>query len=198
MSKRQRAALILGAVLIVAGVTVWHRWHDRPPFGPAALGARATLRQVDQATADAALAPAQAVVATGASDLILLGQVTWARPPGSHRDVSLRIVLLDKHRHVLPGFIAVTSPDPDRVGVGWDGSLDRAEHRYPWLEGAGTQEADGGFRTTGSVVTVSSVDASPVTFQTVLHTGATAADMLVGLICAGPDGQVYWAERLVN
>jgi hypothetical protein len=211
----RRAGLIIGVVLLVVGaggVAGWRWWHQRPPFGPEALSASATLQIVDQATADAALAPVNAQVATDDGDQILLGRVTWTPPARPYRDSSFRIVLLDKRRHLLPGFIAATAPNPEDVGTGLDGSLDVAQQRYPWLEGAGAREIDGTYWSAGSVVFVSSADASPVTFQTVLHrsregTPATQAvataplaaeDMLVALICVGPDGQVYWAQRLLN
>jgi hypothetical protein len=66
--------------------------------------------------------------------------------------------------------------------------------------------------TAGSAVTVHSVDASPVTFVLVLHpqrpgtrperpvatTPAAVSALLVALISVGPDGHVYWAQRLLN
>ncbi|MBW6437125.1 hypothetical protein KZ829_25605 [Actinoplanes hulinensis] len=211
---KRRMGLILSAALLVAGVggLAVHRWYERPPFGPKALGAQATLRLVDQATANAALAPVNAEFADGDGDQILLGRVAWKRPPSARDGSSLRVVLLDKRRHLLPGFIAVTSPNPDQVSSGLDGAVDTAERRYRWLKGAGTQEIGGSFRSSGVVVHVSSLDASPVTFQTVLHARnpetppesmiATAPvavpDLLVALICVGPEGQVYWAQRLLN
>jgi hypothetical protein len=56
------------------------------------------------------------------------------------------------------------------------------------------------------------VAASPFTLQTVLHPArretrsehrvatapAAVEDLLVALISVGPDGQVYWAKRLLN
>ncbi|MEV0901094.1 hypothetical protein [Actinoplanes sp. NPDC049802] len=208
---RGRAGLILGIALLLAavgGVAGLRRWQNRPPYGPEALGARATLELVDQATANAALAPVDAEFANDEGDQILLGRVTWTRPPEARDGTSLRIVLLDKRRHLMPGFIAVASADPDHVNTGSDGALITAEERYPWLRGAGMGSTGGA----GTAVTVSSMDASPVTFQTVLHaveTGTPAEqmvatapvavpDLLVALICVGPDGQVYWAQRLLN
>jgi hypothetical protein len=121
-------------------------------------------------------------------------------------------VVLDKRSHLMPGFIVVTSARPDDVGTGLDNSLDIAQKRYPWLEGVGTREVDGTYWTSGSAIFVSSVDASPVTFQTVLHPArretrserrvvtapAAVQDLLVALISVGADGQVYWAKRLLN
>jgi hypothetical protein len=212
--KRRVSPIVIVALLLVGAGTVagWRWWHNRPPFGPEALNARATLRLVDQATADAALEPVNAEFANDDDDQIFLGRVTWDQPPTPPKDTSLRIVLLDTRRHLLPGFIAVTSANPEHVGTGLDGSLDIAQNRYPWLKGAGTQESNGSFMSSGSAVFVSSIDASPVTFQTVLHAArpgippehmvatapAAVQDLLVALICVGPEGQVYWAQRLLN
>ncbi len=120
--------------------------------------------------------------------------------------------MLDKRSHLMPGFIAATSARPDDIASGMDGSLDIAQKRYPWLRGVGTREINGSSWSTGCAITVSSVDASPVTFQTVLHTArphtppeqmvatapAAAQDLLVALISVGASGQVYWAQRLLN
>lgn len=205
---------MLGVVLLLAGVggvTAWPWWHGRPPYAPEMLHARATLRLVDQATADAALQPVNAEVA-GEGDQVFLGRVSWTHPPGPQRNNSFRIVVLDKRSHLMPGFIAATSARPDDVGTGSDGSLDIAEKRYPWLQGVGARKVNGSYWTSGTAVFVSAVNASPVTFQVVLHPArpqtslenavptapASVADLLIALISVGPDGQVYWAERLLN
>jgi hypothetical protein len=201
------------AMLLVAAGTIggWRWWHNRAPYGPTALGATATLRSVDQATADAAMSPVNAEHA-GDGDQLFLGRVAWVRPPGIKGDGSFRVVILDKRSRRMPGFISVTSPRPDDVGAGSDGALDVAEDRYSWLRGIGAHEVNGSFWTAGAAITVSSVDASPVTFVIVLHPArpgappehavasapAAVSDLLVALINVGPDGQVYWAQRLLN
>ncbi|MEV6601724.1 hypothetical protein AB0M36_33450 [Actinoplanes sp. NPDC051346] len=112
----------------------------------------------------------------------------------------------------MPGFIGATSARPDAVSSGSDGALDIAQERYPWLRGIGPREINGSFWTAGDALTVSSVDASPVTFVFVLHperdgtppghavatAPAAVSDLLIALINVGPDGQVYWAQRLLN
>ncbi|WP_432969120.1 hypothetical protein [Dactylosporangium sp. CA-233914] len=194
-----------------AGGVGWRWWHNRPPYGPDALNAQATLQLVDQATADAALKPVNAVAADG-GDQILLGRVTWTRPPNPQMGSSFRIVVLDKRSHLMPGFIAVTSARPDKVNAGADGSLDIAQKRYPWLRGIGPRKINGSFSNSGCAVSVWSADASPVTFQTVLRAArpgtppeqmaptapAAVEDVLIALISVGPDGQVYWAQRLLH
>src|SRR5690349_12992836 len=198
---RRRTVLIIGVVLLLvaAGGVVGRRWwHNRAPYGPAALGATATLRLVDQATADAAMRPVNAEHAAE-GDQILLGRVSWVRPPTAEAGGSFRIVVLDKRTHRMPGFISVTSARPGDVGAGSDGALDVAEKRYPWLRGIGSREIDGSFWTAGDAITVSSVEASPVTFVIVLHperpgtpseraaaaAPAAVGDLLVALINVG-------------
>ncbi|SNT64643.1 hypothetical protein SAMN05421812_117161 [Asanoa hainanensis] len=200
-------------LLLVAGAAVggWRWWHARPPYGPEVLAATATLSLVDQATMDAAFAPRTPEQA-GDGDQIFLGRVTWQRPPDPQKNGTFRIVVLDKRTHLMPGFVNATSARPDDVSSGSDGSLDVAEERYPWLAGVGAREIDGGYWTSGSAVTVTSVDASPVTFAVVLRpevpgtlphmavatAPAAVGDLLVALVNVGPDGQVYWAQRLLN
>lgn len=211
---KRGAALTVGVVLVLVGggaMAGGRWWHGRPPYGPEALHAQATLQLVNQATADAALRPVNAEKAES-GDQIFLVRVAWSQPPHPQKDNSFRIILLDKRSHLMPGFIAVTSARPDDVGVGSDGSLNVAEKRYPWLQGVGARKINGSYRSSGSAVFVSSVDTSPVTFQTVLHPAqpetppenavptapATVADLLIALISVGPESQVYWAQRLLN
>lgn len=211
---KRTAALVLGVAFLLAGVggmAAWRWWHSRPPYGPETLRAQATLQLVDQATADAALRPVNAEVAEQA-DQIFLGRVSWSQPPHPQQNNSFRIVVLDKRSHSMPGFIAVTSSRPDEVSTGSDESLDLAEKRYRWLRGIGGRQVNGSYGNPGSAISVSAVSASPVTFQFVLRpvrpgtspehavptAPATTADLLIALISVGPDGQVYWADRLLN
>ncbi|GAA3778052.1 hypothetical protein GCM10022225_77380 [Plantactinospora mayteni] len=132
-------------------------------------------------------------------DQIFLGRVIWKRPSNPQVDGSFRIVVLDKRTRRVPGYINVTSPRHDDVGAGSDGTLNRAEERYPWLEGIGARRVHGGFVTTASAITVSSIDASPVAFVLVLRperpgtpperavvsAPTTVSDLLVALIGVG-------------
>ncbi|MGA5298533.1 hypothetical protein ACPCHT_01320 [Nucisporomicrobium flavum] len=208
---RGRRGLIVGVVVLLAGVAAiagWRWWHAQAPYPPEALGTRTTLELVDPATAAAALRPVNVEV-SGKGDQILLGTVSWTLPPSAPTDGSFRLVLLDRRTKALPGFVSVTSPRPESVGSGSDGTLDAAADRYDWLTGAGKVQADGSTWRTGDYLTVAT-DASPVTFAAVLHPAdprarpqeavmsapVTLDDVLLVLIGVGPDGQVYWAQRL--
>jgi hypothetical protein len=210
---KHRAILVVGTALLLAavgGVAGWRWWHDRPPYDPEILAAQATLQLVDQATANADLAPSIAVISED-GDQIFLGRVAWTVPPRTTAGSTLRIVLLDKRSHLTPGVIAVKSDRQDEVSTGWDGSLDTAAERYPWLNGFDTRQPDGSYGGASTFIT-SSLDASPVTFQTVLHPArlqtalssavatapAAVSDFMIVLISVGSDGQVYWAHRLLN
>jgi hypothetical protein len=212
---KRRKGLVLGVAILLtgtAGLFGWRWWHHLPQYGPDALSAQATLQIVDQATADEALKPSNAIAARG-GDQIFLGRVTWIRPPNPQEGSSFRIVLLDKRSHLMPGIIAVTSARADQVNAGSDGSLDIAQKRYPWLRGVGMRKINGSLWSSCCAVSVWTADASPVTFQTVLHAAplpgtppeqtaptapAAVEDLLIALISVGPDGQVYWAQRLLH
>ena len=200
----------MAVLVVVVGATVWW-WHQRSPYGPEVLNATATLRLVNQTTADAAFG-GQQLELPDEGDQVFLGQVSWTPPPQTKPGAMLMIVVLDQRTHLMPGFISVTSDQPDRVGTGYDGVLHTVQQRYPWLYGVGGKEIDGGFYTSGNAITVSSVDATPATFSIVLHptrpetppefavASAPAAvdDLMVALISVGPTRQVYWADRLLN
>ena len=211
---KRRAGLIISVAMLLIGAgsvfgVRW--WNNRAPYAPEALGATATLRMVDQSTADSALQPV-IVEPAEKGDQILLGQVSWRRPPRQPKGGSFGIVVLDKRTHLMPGHFAVTSNRPDDVSTGSDSSQDIAEKRYPWLQGAGAREINGSFWSAGNAITVSSIDASPVTFAIVLHprrpgtppeqmvasAPVAVTDLMVALINVGPDGQVYWGQRLLN
>lgn len=151
------------------------------------------------------------VTGGGDGDQIFLGRATWTRPPRATADSTLRIVVVDKRSRLTPGWFALKSDRQDEVGSGWDGSLDAATERYSWLHGFDSRQPDGSRGGAATFIT-SSLDASPVTFQTVLRparpgtspglTVATApgevTDLMIVLISVGPDGQVHWAQRLLN
>jgi hypothetical protein len=209
----RRAGLIIGLVILLiaaGGIVGWRWWHNRPPYGPQVLGATATLRLVDQATADAAFGPITMEHASD-NDQIFLGQVAWTPPPNPQPGGSLRIVVLDKRTRLMPGYINVTAARPHAAVPGSDASLDLAEKRHPWLQGIGAHKVNGGFSNPGCAVTAT-IDASPVTIAIVLHpprpgtrpeqavatAPAAVSDLTVALLNVGPDYQAYWAQRLLN
>ncbi|WFE30382.1 hypothetical protein O7623_14860 [Solwaraspora sp. WMMD791] len=212
---RHRAVWIIGLVAAVlvaaAGIGGWRWWYLRSPYGPEVLNATATLRLVDQATADAAFGGQQLEISAD-GDQVFLGQVVWTPPLQAKPGAMLIIAVIDKRTRTLPGFISATSNRPDEVGTGSDGVLNAVEERYPWLQGVGDRESNGGFYTSGNVVTVTAVDATPVTYSFVLHPArpdnppefavasapAAVDDLMVALVSIGPDRQIYWAARLLN
>ncbi|MFV2110547.1 hypothetical protein [Micromonospora sp. LOL_015] len=212
---RHRSAWMLSSLVLVlalvGGITGWRWWHHRSPYGPEILKPAATLRLVDQATADAAFDGQQLVVPSDGAQ-VFLGQVRWTPPPQAKPGAMLIIAVLDKRTRTLPGIISTRLNRPDQVGSGSDGVLDAVEQRYPWLQGVGAREVNGGFHSSGSVVVVTSVDATPVTYSFVLHPAhpetppefaiasapAAVEDLMVALVSVGPDRQIYWAERLLN
>lgn len=211
---KRRARLILGVVAGLAGIAAvagWRLSFNRAPYGPETLNAHAILQIVDQKTADAALLPVNSVVA-GDGDQIVLGKVSWSRPAEPQVGGSYRIVLLDKRTHLTPGVFSVNSVKPEDVNIGSDHALDKAQKRYPWLQGAGTTKVDGKNGPSGTSIEVHSVYAAPITFQAVLPKArpdtpdkqqvatapAAVEDLMLALISVGPDEQIYWAQRLVN
>ncbi|MEE6306388.1 hypothetical protein V1634_06015 [Plantactinospora veratri] len=167
------------------------------------------LELVGNETASAALGQVTAPHADE-GDQLVLGRVTW-RPPVEPQDGAVFwIVVLDKRTHLKPTVFGVASPRQADVGVGSHGYLRKAADRYPWLQGIVGREVDGGWRDAGSSISVAAPDASPVTFvgifpdakrlkqsEPLIATAPVAvSDLLVALVNMGPDGQLYWAQRL--
>jgi hypothetical protein len=98
------------------------------------------------------------------------------------------------------------------VAIGSHGDLRKAADRHPWLRGIAGHEVDGGWQNGGSSLSVAAADATPLTFVALFPAGerlhqpeqafATApiaiSDLMVALISMGPDGQFYWAHRLLG
>ncbi|AXO34409.1 hypothetical protein ACGFLT_27555 [Micromonospora chalcea] len=86
----------------------------------------------------------------------------------------------------------------------------RIPDRYPWLRGAGDiRVSEDEWLSVGSRLGIHDAGASPLTFVALFshlerHERAypiatapvTLPDLLLALVHMGPDGQVYWAQRL--
>jgi hypothetical protein len=211
---RRRVQAGLAVLVLVLGLSAsagWRWWHNRAPYGPEVLAASATLELVGNNDASAALGLVNAPFA-GAGDQLVLGRVTWQPPAEFQRDATFWIVLLDKRTQLRPPVLGVSSPRQDEVGIGSHGYLRKAADRHPWLRGIAGHEVDGKWWSTGSSLYVAATDATPLTFVALFPAGerphpaeqafATApvatSDLLVALISMGPDGQFYWAHRLLG
>ena len=85
----------------------------------------------------------------------------------------------------------------------------RIPDRYPWLRGAGDiRVSEHEWLSVGSRLGIPDAGASPLTFvalfphrdrteRTPIATAPVALpDLLLAIVHMGPDGQVYWAQRL--
>ncbi|MBE1484668.1 hypothetical protein [Plantactinospora soyae] len=211
---RRRVQAGAAALVLVLGLSAyagWRWWHNRPPYGPEVLAATATLEFVNNEVASAALGQETAPRAdTG--DQLALGRVTWQPPAEFQRDSTLWIVLLDKRTQLKPTAFGVSSPRQDKVGIGSHGYLQKAADRHPWLRGVAGHEVHGGWQSGGSSLFVAAADATPLTFVALFPANEqphqpelpfaaapiAISDLLVALISMGPDGQFYWAHRLLG
>ncbi|GAB2938725.1 hypothetical protein GCM10027280_28670 [Micromonospora polyrhachis] len=208
--RRIRTGLaLLMLVVSLSAVGGWRWWHNRVPYGPEVLAATVTLEFVGNEAVSAALGRVNAPHADE-GDQLVLGRVTWQPPAEPQEGGMFWIVVLDKRTHVKPTAFGVASPRQDGVGIGSHGYLRKAADRYPWLDGIVGQEVDGGWMNAGSSISVAAADATPVTFVGIFPEAkrlqqatpmiATApvaiSDLLVAFISMGPDGQLYWAQRL--
>ncbi|MFE9694930.1 hypothetical protein [Micromonospora sp. NPDC005806] len=126
------------------------------------------------------------------------------------------IVLIDKRFNRLPTTTEVRQnwqrprdrSDPASIGGG--GSLSRVAQRYPWLGGVGGHETAENEPPSGhSVIWAVVQEASPLTYvanfpsstemrsrQGVFVEPVAVSDLLLAVVCIGPDSQIFWAHRL--
>jgi hypothetical protein len=209
--------LITAALLAMLPATwIYRWWHNQAPFGPEALAATATLELADSPDGMDELSqlrvPNVPVVYANPGDQLVVGKVSWRRPPRSLAGGWFQILLIDKSSHLKPAMMSAGGPQPDRVTIGSDGVLNKVEHSYPWLRGAGWTWTDNQtFMSAGNSVSVFT-EASPVGFVALFPAAdkapgqrpvyATApvsrSDLLLALVYIGSDRQVYWAQRLLG
>lgn len=211
---RRRPRLVTTAVLfgaVVGVIAVWRPWQEpEPPFTAAELDIRATpLEFVTNDEAEAIFG--DDTVYADAGDQLVLGQVSWETPPKPLGDGTFWIVLLDEASERRPAYISSSSPEGPASNAS-DSVLTEVEERYPWLNGIGAVEIDGGVTDVGTSLSVHDENASPLTFAGlfVAPDGASPeplapalapvdiSDLLVAMVYIGPDREVYWAERLIG
>ncbi|MEV0005371.1 hypothetical protein AB0H28_24215 [Micromonospora sp. NPDC050980] len=209
MTWRRAASAAVALVVAVAVVGGWRWWHQRPPYGPEALQLRSSLEFVTYDEAQAALGSAyQAPVASG-GDQLVLGRVSWQTPSAPLDGGYFALFLVDKRTDLKPPVFAVSAPQ-ESVGMGSAGVENRIADRYPWLRGAGdVRISEHEWQSVGSRLAIGDVAATPVTFVAlfphldrqqrefpIATAPVTLPDLLLALVYLGPDGQVYWAQRL--
>ncbi|GAA1809401.1 hypothetical protein GCM10009682_33860 [Luedemannella flava] len=193
---------VVVALALVAGALWW--WLVRPPYGPQAMAARATVEVVTAETELAALrrlggAEAEKVfLAVEPGRQLIVGQVTWTVPDGASDDGQLAVLVIHKPTNaVAPTLFGAGA----RVGQGWDGRLDAVGHEYDWLSAVRGGQAETALTAPGDAILAPADAPGPVTFVAQFRpeiTQLTADDVLVALVLIGPRGQLYWAERLLG
>ncbi|RQW92435.1 hypothetical protein DKL51_19080 [Micromonospora globispora] len=202
--------MVLAVILAVVAFVGWRWWHNRPPYGPEALAIKSSLQFIGHEEAQAALGDKVNAPVSDGRDQLVLGRVSWQAPPKPLDGGYFAIFLIDKRTNLKPGSFSASSPLQEAVGLGSAGVENKIAERYSWLKGAGDVIEGNSWWSYGSRLAVSDGDASPLTFvaafpyvegplRTVVHvpTAPVAmSDLLLALVYMGPDGQVYWAQRL--
>ncbi|MEU9513197.1 hypothetical protein [Micromonospora sp. NPDC048169] len=209
MTWRRAASTVAVLVLAVAAAGGWRWWRQHPPYGPEALHLRSSLEFVTHDEAQVALGSAYQAPVTYDGDQLVLGRVSWQEPPAPLDGGYFALFLVDKRTDLKPSVFAVAAPQ-ESVGMGSAGVENRIPDRYPWLRGAGDiRVGENEWLSAGSRLSIIDTLASPLTFVVLFphlerheraHPIATAPvtlpDLLLALVYMGPDGQVYWAQRL--
>ncbi|MEV4847246.1 hypothetical protein AB0K20_28995 [Micromonospora matsumotoense] len=202
-------ATVLAVILTIVSVVVWRWWHNHPPYGLETLAVTSSLSLVSYEEAQAALGEtAHAPVAYG-RDQLVLGRLSWQAPPKPLDGGYFAIFLIDKRTNHKPEVFSVAAPQ-EAVGIGSAGIENRIAERYSWLRGAGDATfGDDAYQSNGHRLHVTDEKASPLTFVAlfpyieepdpelpVATAPVAMSDLLLALAYLGPDGQVYWAQRL--
>ena len=209
MTWRRAACTAAVLVLAVAAVGGWRWWHQHPPYGPEALHLRSSLEFVSYDQAQAALGSAYQAPVAYDGDQLVLGRVWWQKPPAPLAGGYFALFLIDKRSDLKPAVFAVSAPQ-NSVGIGGAGVENRVADRYPWLRGAGDiRVSEHEWLSVGSRLGIRDAGASPLTFVArfphlerheraypIATAPVTLPDLLLALVHMGPDGQVYWAQRL--
>ncbi|AYF32283.1 hypothetical protein CSH63_33555 [Micromonospora tulbaghiae] len=202
--------MALAVVLASVAFVGWRWWHNHPPYGPEALAIKSLLQIVSHEEAQAALGEKVYAPVSNGRDQLVLGRVSWQIPPEPLDGGYFAIFLIDKRTNLKPGRFSASSPLQEAVGFGNAGVENKIPERYPWLRGAGGVKEGNTWWSYGSRLAVSDGNASPLTFvalfphvegllRAAVHvpTAPVAiSDLLLALVHMGPDGQVYWAQRL--
>ncbi|WP_232233896.1 hypothetical protein [Micromonospora chokoriensis] len=169
-----------------------------------------SLSLVSHAEAQAALGEkTHAPLASDERDQLVLGRVAWQPPPEPLDGGYFAVFLIDKRTNRKPNDFGVSAPQ-EAVSLGSAGVENRIAERYAWLRGAGdVKVGDHEWRSNGNRLGVFDETASPLTFvarfpyladaarkPTIATAPVGMSDLLLALVYLGPDGQVYWAQRL--
>jgi hypothetical protein len=200
-------------VLLAAGFVVYRWWHERPPYGPEALGLTSVLemlpsgKQLEDEYRGLTYYPDEKSTLIG-------GRISWQPRPGSSGDWSdggwFMIFLVDKRVDLKPPQISGASTSGHEVLSGGAGVQNRVAEEYPWLRGAGDiKTGDRTSRSGGSALSTSPATGE-ITFVAVFPqmpdddperrflaaAPIALSDVMIALAYIGPDRQIYWATRL--
>lgn len=218
---RLRIVVVFAVVLILLGSIAGHRWLRKdPPYTGASLAASATIALTDNQNLPLVLkeygASEDIAIQANPGDQLVVGRVSWTKPPKPLNGGWYGILLIDKDSGLKPPVMSATGPYPDQIRIGSDPVFNIASERYPWLRGAGdTRAANGSYLSSSEAVQVYK-DEGPITFVALFpavgspddrsssraspavfaRAPVTLPELLVALVYVGPDRQIYWAERL--
>lgn len=192
----RRGPAFIAACLVLAtvGWAAFGVWRDRPPFGPDDLRPTATVRLTTQAGFEA---DAAALGVTGLTSLVtgphqqaVVGRVDVAPPAGRVHDGTYYIMVVDTRSNTsVP---ALYGPD----GSSWSSEFAQLAERYSWLSALAAPQDLYGMTSDPAAVAVPSAQGGPIGFSALIPAGAKPSDLLVALVYAGPQGQLYWAVRV--
>lgn len=194
------SACAYAVVLVLASAAVlgWARWRDHPPYPASAVHAAATIRFTDQtsfATDAASLGVAGLHPLVDTVGRQFVGRLDYRVPAGAEPDTVYTVAVIDKRRNRMADWLA------DADGGGWNGFMSELPERYPWLSAfEAPRTPEGGYGEPGMAVSWRADRPGPSAFagNFIDGEGLTAEDIMVVLVCTGPQNQTYWVSRLAG
>jgi len=210
--RRTKTPVVLAAVVLAfaALVVPWigHWAHARAPFQPSEMNLSLTLAVVPVSEVQNAIEgygisgdQLRAVQPKSATQEAVVGQLSFSIPKRMPDESQMALFVIDERTHALTQQAWGFTEGANKPGSGFDAKFAGFATRYPWLKATAFSYKDGSYAQPGTAITIGPGVQGPLTFYAVLDPIAiqvsdVTKDVLVALGFVGPEGQIYWAQRL--
>ena len=210
--RRSRTPIVVVAVILACAALVvpWvGRWfHAGVPFKPSEMALSLDLSVVPVSGLQLAIEgygisddQLRATQPMSQTQEAVLGQLSFTIPKKMPDQSQMALLIVDERTHTLAQWAYGFSEGANSLGSGFDAKFAGFAARYPWLKATAFTYKDGSYTQDGTAITIPPGAQSPITFFAVLDPSAiqvsdVSKDVSVTLGFVGPEGQIYWAQRI--